>query len=1295
MADPSLLGHLVETWGKSFDTAHLRCLLYSILLPPGTTLSQSNDESFEFRATPSFLGHLVETSGKRFDMDVWFALFDQILFPPGTTLSQFNDESFVSSWFHRMRSTSYRSSTTLAYGTISIRNDVKLRCGLPLAKDNWTKTRARTRAQIKALENMEQVESENQQQQEARQHESNKQTVKTKNALDNVDATASTLQHRQTGTNKKKALDNVEPTAPIAVGKAKGKSKAKAKSKSKKKKAPSSRAPPEDRVASRPSIFPNNATSDIASKIPPPMKKASTDLNKNKLSEGVNLLRTFLTTTMTLPEAEQALDSLFGRKVSSEHPWCNMLARITGVEDDEGVSAVLHLLDTMLEDPTTNQGTSPKSPSDSAVTAPSPLPKGLRQPAQPSSICHRNLERDPPSPLKEPSHQFTPHRPSSVHRSSQPAASGSSSAVKKKSHPLSPRKGMSSRPSDPDPLRPVRHNKVSEIEPSNELADLTFDPESHLFDFEVEEFAEDDREILELVNTDIYMDLDRYYMAAACNQVQANIIWHQLNDALFDLVVASTGGDITRSTPAAEIRALARIDNIDEYNSLRDDARIEWRDVCGVEEEVKRLTASPRSLFSGSDESPRSLFGGSDEEELEPSQHVQPLVDYASSSYDPHDFLQNGRGDNNEDDDGDDNGAYIEGAHSGEESEGSEEGEGSDGGDKDEGSEVDDTDVDDGEGSEKKQPGQLPKAIKEELRQLQEEYEEKVAAVAAKAKKNVHACWRFLNEKTSLPREVSPFNAFQAWYRKKGDEKRPENMSPQKRNVQVAKKYHAIIAEKLEQEDPEDPETLREMFAEQIEWFESEHEAYMAKKKGEGKFRGTVKSMLKPLYTIGKELYRNTGGHLLGHFIITDHEADGKSRSVIQEHSVNLRTQLTDIETMIKMKEMKQRGVDAKLAELAVKCTKAPTQSGRDRNRKAISAIFTYDAERLVDDDPKLLAPGKFAENAYRYHVRIVNWPVDLPFFTAGIDSVHSMRCKDLSKVALPRIAQIMQDADWVVPKSDRTQLEEAASEKCFEMVSWDEDEIEMPLEDQATLPIVQDTNGNAVLTVSYSENYQKDIGIDVYQRSGSVADEPTNDTMDNRQGRESYAPLFREDTPPAPTFSKSRRSKEFTVPTRWYQGPRSATREPLVPQRAGGVSSIRQRAGGEAERSIPRPVAGTSRVQRMQSTSAVPAQRRMPVGTTKAQDRSTLHARGYTETTDHARTNEALHGRRQQPDSGPVHERMERRAVGASRMAFRGGEGNKRKMSPDTATPPAKRLKLDTVTSKLAGHKRRRGGFS
>ncbi|KAJ3964256.1 hypothetical protein EV361DRAFT_979691 [Lentinula raphanica] len=405
-----------------------------------------------------------------------------------------------------------------------------------------------------------------------------------------------------------------------------------------------------------------------------------------------------------------------------------------------------------------------------------------------------------------------------------------------------------------------------------------------------------------------------------------------------------------------------------------------------------------------------------------------------------------------------------------------------------------------------KRGGRLSSRVKRELEKAQAEYEAKVASIAAEANKNVHTCWRHLNERTYTVRNVSSFNAYQAWCRVHGEYVQPDDMDVQDWNRFVAAQYCDILETKLQDEDRDDEELRRNIFADKISWYEEHHDAFIEKKKVEGKFRGTVKSMLKPLYALGIQMYRNVGAHLLGHLVITDPDADSRSRSVswgctevvkqvIEDNAVHLPTQLTDIEMMLRFIDTFAHGqkkfICGELMKNWRNCGLLASRPKPSQQEIVIVEWFhavlhmilcqLYDfyaspQERCTGSKSSGLSPGQFVKNAYKYHVRVINWPVGIPFCgVKPVEDLHAMSCTDIKKVTGPRIAQIMHKVNG---GEDDDEVE-----KCFEVVSWDEDESKLSLEDQARVPIVSDTQGNTVVTVSYSETYQKEVKQDIELR--------------------------------------------------------------------------------------------------------------------------------------------------------------------------------------------------------------------
>ncbi|KAJ3757303.1 hypothetical protein EV360DRAFT_84132 [Lentinula raphanica] len=971
-----------------------------------------------------------------------------------------------------------------------------------------------------------------------------------------------------------------------------------------------------DKIVGRPSDFPSKTLpTNIALKVPPPRTKEA-DLN----TEGVAILRTFLTTKMTLPQAQAALDTLFGRKVSEEYPWYSLLSKITSVEDEEGIAAVQTELDSAFIDITELPPTTDHLFGGSPLT---PIPAS-------SSPVHR---RNHPTGEKAVLSGETPSKSKPIAASFSPIRSQMHPPVEKtvKFASGSTRNQVGQSPSAT--TIPARSQHVSTYDLPE---DLPFDPEEDLFDFECDEFADEDKEILEQVNDDIHQDLRRYFPAAYHDKAVADRIWHELNDGLFDAAQAAVASKdmLSRSTTVAELRAMVRLGDIDQYEMLRDNARTEWADIDSNRgEDTQARPASRNSLFEGSDDN-----AASDEHRRVFS---NALVDYPSSSYDPDDFEHDNEeplgivADNDPVDEG-----YLDDDEEEEDNKDSEESDAHEEEEEEDGS---------------KRPGRLSQAVKEELSALQEEYEKKVAAVAAKAKKNVHA-----------------------WYAEKGDQKRPPKMLQAEWNAHVAKTYHEIVDKTLKPADRKNEELLLKLFAEQVEWYESQLDAFREKKNAEGKRAVNVQKLLEPIYGMGKKIFKETGAHLLGHLIITDHGARGKTHSVswgctsvveqvIRDHSIDLRTQLTDIEALIRRKEMKNCGVDQKLGELAVSCsTKATDKTIRDRNRRAIPAIFTYDTERVAGTKTPKLAPAQFSEHAYQYHVRIINWPVGVPFFNADGQTVHKMSCPNLRKVAVPRIAQVFQDANFDVRESDKTELEQALNQKCFEIVSWEDDEIEMALEDQARIPIVQDTNGDTLITVSFSTEYQKAIGGEEH---GDGDDKGESDISQ-------AASLYHEDTPPRTRVTSRPISKPAAVPNRWYQGQ-------SMPQRNRRDSMPRHRVESHSLDTSQRGNAKASINNRLQPPSHLDSMSQMNRPQPKQSNSAVITARSSTSVPSTSTTEHRNPSR-----LSVVHETHERRFAETSRVGLAQGVKRKAVLS-DLATPWATHLhrKLKLATHRWATH--------
>ena len=67
-------------------------------------------------------------------------------------------------------------------------------------------------------------------------------------------------------------------------------------------------------------------------------------------------------------------------------------------------------------------------------------------------------------------------------------------------------------------------------------------------------------------------------------------------------------------------------------------------------------------------------------------------------------------------------------------------------------------------------------------------------------------------------------------------------------NAHVAKKYREIVDKTLKPADRKNEELLLKVFAEQVEWYESQLDAFREKKNAEGKRAVNVQKLLQPIY---------------------------------------------------------------------------------------------------------------------------------------------------------------------------------------------------------------------------------------------------------------------------------------------------------------------------------------------------------------------------------------------------------------------------------------------------------------
>ncbi|KAE9387363.1 hypothetical protein BT96DRAFT_1005185 [Gymnopus androsaceus JB14] len=195
---------------------------------------------------------------------------------------------------------------------------------------------------------------------------------------------------------------------------------------------------------------------------------------------------------------------------------------------------------------------------------------------------------------------------------------------------------------------------------------------------------------------------------------------------------------------------------------------------------------------------------------------------------------------------------------------------------------------------------------------------------------------------------------------------------------------------------------------------------------------------------------------------------------------------------------MKAREIDADLDKLAGFLCKT-LGNERDHLHMLLPKIILFDANQLIRNngdcrDPNKLQLTQFVKNAWEFHVHIVNWPVGVPGiecgvmskkgFRQGFSQVHAISPAELSAICKTRVALL-------IAQLEGKDIEDSGD--CVEMVSWDKEEIDLPIEDQHNIALVTDTKGNVVVAVSNSPTYQAAMGTEDLEEEEDQGDkDPT-----------------------------------------------------------------------------------------------------------------------------------------------------------------------------------------------------------
>ncbi|KAF8060156.1 hypothetical protein FPV67DRAFT_1424092 [Lyophyllum atratum] len=305
-------------------------------------------------------------------------------------------------------------------------------------------------------------------------------------------------------------------------------------------------------------------------------------------------------------------------------------------------------------------------------------------------------------------------------------------------------------------------------------------------------------------------------------------------------------------------------------------------------------------------------------------------------------------------------------------------------------------------------PGPISEAAKEAAFTAHADYQRRMEEIAGQYNKPVLSLYQLVGQSVPIPRhEVNRWNAFQAWYGVHGQEKREKGTKASVWARFLADEYEKHLKSELG-EDWEDPDREAECMEPIVTWFKDRIADYAPAMKADGKFGKVMTSVADKFIQYSAQAYESYGIHVFGFAINTDVEgyslpglAWGGTQAYAglrNAHKATIATQLGDYQGMLRVEEMKLKGLEVGEELFAVSIRANPNEKERDCARRVFTNYLRSDIGKILyargmhslEDCKKIKMPWvAWGDLAFEHKLCIVNWPPSVRAPARGFE-LHS-----------------------------------------------------------------------------------------------------------------------------------------------------------------------------------------------------------------------------------------------------------------------------------------------------------------
>ncbi|KAJ7301181.1 hypothetical protein DFH08DRAFT_979042 [Mycena albidolilacea] len=380
--------------------------------------------------------------------------------------------------------------------------------------------------------------------------------------------------------------------------------------------------------------------------------------------------------------------------------------------------------------------------------------------------------------------------------------------------------------------------------------------------------------------------------------------------------------------------------------------------------------------------------------------------------------------------------------------------------------------------------GAISGAIKDRLYELHDDFTTAVDKLARSCGKSSLTLHQMVGNVIKTPRSLNAWNIWQRYFTETTPKEQKLKGADYTKQARAAFIAACRVSDDFVEEKLKDSDAVFKHLPWLLEWNQNLTQQAVIAVREKGKLKPKLRREIKPVTQIAKQMLDTYGVHVWGYVIDPEGQGsfvfgvgdDFKEMRALQLH--NLNQQVKDQEHTFGMIEMRKRGQAA--CSIPIQNLDPHEHEGpRDAFRRQFTSIiggqlwaFCRTAGTLSGQDVdktkfQMKWNTKFINVARESKCRIINYPAALQAANQIIGT-RQFNVKRIKSATFEKFMSSLVDAHGTRAAHDDDDI--------MQIVAWEQDEIDLPLDEQGDVAVVVDEHGVGLVTVKQSEGYAKEV---------------------------------------------------------------------------------------------------------------------------------------------------------------------------------------------------------------------------